>query len=189
MAAKASLEKLLGSLTEDQISLLREYYIIQRSSLILDDELHERLCTIWEEAQFNSALCRQLELIDDICSNPLEEETEHEKNLRSYWAEYLIPHLDAKLNQKLLNYPEIDSAIHQMFWRISLSLSSKFMSQTSNKLHHVKIMIRKCFESLVIKQSLHLFDIASKFFEITDERWKTFTRLARCWTLTGVSNC
>lgn len=92
MAIESGIAKLICSLDDSQISLVEEYHCLQTSSF-LSDEVCDRLCNIWELAQTDLALCKLLELIDDLVCEPTEPIDVHEFDRRAYWAEYLVSEL------------------------------------------------------------------------------------------------
>lgn len=108
MATKNSMEdKLLSKLNEHQRSLVKEYYKLQNSPSLSTDDAEERICSIWEEAQADEVLCKRLEFIDALFSSISEKSSEKDSDSRAYWAEYLVPKIQTKLDQEEGRIPKM----------------------------------------------------------------------------------
>lgn len=103
MNGKSKDGKMVGSLSEYQKSLAKEYYsyqILPNASLSAPGD---RLGFILKEAQDDLILCRHLELIDEISDDAQDSEntTSEENDKRAWAAEYLVLKAQEKINDSL----------------------------------------------------------------------------------------
>jgi hypothetical protein len=103
MYSKSRDGKMVGSLSEYQKSLAKEYYSNQVLPNALSSDPEDRLGFILGEAQDDLILCRHLGLIDEIFDDAQDSEntTSEENDKRAWAAEYLVLKAQEKINDSL----------------------------------------------------------------------------------------